>query len=111
MVWTRRPITPGSLRDFAERLGVSWTQTSSDDVAIEDHEARVYVSQADADDRENVLSDDVEYAATRMGTQPVGMLSMRIGHGKGSVDLAEKIAESAIQTWDGFLDRNEPFSE
>lgn len=111
MVWTRRPVTTIALSDFAKELGVSWTQAAVDEVAMAAQDARVYVSRADAGDRENVLSDDVEYAAARMGTNPASMLSMRIGHGKGSAELAAHIAERAIQTWDGFLDRNEPASE
>jgi hypothetical protein len=107
MVWTEKPISTVSLRQFARDLG-STTSEVNDDAVIERGEARVYISRADPSDQENVLPDDVEYAKKRMGTTPASMLSIRIGHGIGSVDLATDVAGRAVETWGGFLDENEP---
>jgi len=106
MVWTKTPVTSRSLQQLAQELG-STAEALEDQVIIEHGDARVYISRADVNDEENVLRDDVEYATRHLGTSPVSMVSMRIGHGSGSVNLAENIAFKAIQMWGGFLDRNE----
>jgi len=107
MVWTTTPITPISLREFTQAFGGSSGETV-DEAIIEHSDARVYISRADVSDQENVLRADVEYATEQMGASPASMLSMRIGHGSGSLLLAEDISSKAIQRWGGFLDRNEP---
>jgi hypothetical protein len=108
MVWTFVRITPASFREFGESFGKGWNEMAADEGSIEQGEARVYFGFADAGDEKNVVPEDVEHVSARMGGTPVSMLSIRIGHGSGSLPLAERVASRAVEAWDGFWDRNVP---
>jgi hypothetical protein len=108
MIWTDAPVTNDALRQFTNANDGYWNEAVGDEGVIERGEARVFISTASATDQNNVMSDDLAFATSQMGSVPASMLSVRIGHSNGSIRLAEDIATKVISAWGGFLDRNVP---
>ena len=106
MIWTDVRVTDEAFRRFVSGFG-SRIGDRPDEAVIERDKANVYIGTATTEDESNVLRDDLQYAAERMGRVPMSMLSIRIGHGRGSLQLARQVASTAIETWGGFLDHNE----
>lgn len=97
IVWTTQAVNENVLRWFAEACGGYWNEVVGDEAVLERGDARVFLSTADRDDEQNVMRDDVARASAQMGDDPASMLSIRIGHGAGSMELAEDIARRAVK--------------
>lgn len=99
-------MTESDLRLFAEDRGGYWNDVIGGEAVIERGNSRVFIGVSE--DADESLPDDLEYAVKQLGKKPASMLSVRIGHARGSLDLAEDVAGEAVRKWGGYVDRNEP---
>ncbi|MFZ2490163.1 MAG: hypothetical protein WA208_01630 [Thermoanaerobaculia bacterium] len=106
LVWTDMPVQELALRAFAEGRGGYWNEVVGGEAVIERGNARVFIAVTER--AEEAFADDLDFAVSEMGSRPASMLSIRIGHAEGSVELAEEIAAESVANWGGFLDRNQP---
>jgi hypothetical protein len=104
LVWTAERVTENDLRAFAETEGGYWNDVVGGEAVIERGTGRVFLAvDANADD---ALVEDFEYATKQLGSKPVSVVYVKIGHGE-SEPLAEDVATRVVQRWRGFIDRNE----
>lgn len=105
VIWSDATITDGMLRDFVTTRGGRWQKDPVQEGILERGDARVFLTKSPA---ASLQPEDFRQGERRLGKTPETLISIHIGHGAGSKELAKETAEMVLQAWPGVLDENEP---
>jgi hypothetical protein len=87
-------------------LGGKWSDDATlNHGVIRDGAATVYINKSRAASAE-YSDDELAEFITVLGGAPMEVVSIDIGHGEGSLDLARNVAKQVMNQWNGMIDGN-----
>ena len=104
----RSPPSEEQFRLFVQHrlLGGRWNEfpVGLERGVVIDGDAHVFVEYHHDLAREDFLTEmEIEFARNHLGTAPGVAIGINVGHAAGAVELARRVAEAIVQTFDGWV--------